>query len=286
MSTIKLYLGAHKTASTYIQNLLYANRNFFEKKNLLILTPQILRKDYLPKFFQFCKNGELSKDLISIFNQKYKSIILSDENLIGVTEDFIRKDGIYPYTIKRIKCFKKLYKDYDIKFYFSIRNYFDFYNSIYSEIIRNYGFISIKEFKEKLDWKNNSWVTFIQEIEDTLGKDKMFIWDFSLIKNNLFTILNLLADINEKEFKFLQKDIKEKRIGLSLKAVKIMEEIYPVLQRQEYFSLLERINNQYSVNKRFKKVNVFSKEEEKFLKEKYEKDIKEIKKILNKNFFI
>jgi len=285
MPTIKLYLGAHKTASTYIQNLLFVNRVFLEGKGFSIFIPKTLRKLYLPQFFEYCKEGKVSKNLYDILLNSKENIIISDENLIGIPEDFIRVKGMYPYAVKRLKCFKKLYKDFDIKFYFSIRNYFEFYNSIYSEIIRNSEFLTIKEFKERLWWKDNSWVKLIEEISQIIGKENIFIWDFSLVKKDLFTILKLLVNINEKEFNLLKKDIKEKRLGLSLKSIEIMENIHSVLKVDEYFSLLERINNKYSVSKGFSKVNVFSNDEKKFLKNKYEKDIKSIEKILGKHFF-
>ena len=285
MPTIKLYLGAHKTASTYIQNLLFVNRVFLEEKGFSIFIPKTLRKLYLPQFFEYCKEGKVSKNLYDILLNSKENIIISDENLIGIPEDFIRVKGMYPYAVKRLKCFKKLYKDFDIKFYFSIRNYFEFYNSIYSEIIRNSEFLTIKEFKERLWWKDNSWVKLIEEISQIIGKENIFIWDFSLVKKDLFTILKLLVNINEKEFNLLKKDIKEKRLGLSLKSIEIMENIHSVLKVDEYFSLLERINNKYSVSKGFSKVNVFSDDEKKFLKNKYEKDIKSIEKILGKHFF-
>lgn len=285
MPTIKLYLGAHKTASTYIQNLLFVNRVFLEGKGFSIFIPKTLRKLYLPQFFEYCKEGKVSKNLYDILLNSKENIIISDENLIGIPEDFIRVKGMYPYAVKRLKCFKKLYKDFDIKFYFSIRNYFEFYNSIYSEIIRNSEFLTIKEFKERLWWKDNSWVKLIEEISQIIGKENIFIWDFSLVKKDLFTILKLLVNINEKEFNLLKKDIKEKRLGLSLKSIEIMENIHSVLKVDEYFSLLERINNKYSVSKGFSKVNVFSDDEKKFLKNKYEKDIKSIEKILGKHFF-
>jgi len=285
MPTIKLYLGAHKTASTYIQNLLFVNRVFLEEKGFSIFIPKTLRKLYLPQFFEYCKEGKVSKNLYDILLNSKENIIISDENLIGIPEDFIRVKGMYPYAVERLKCFKKLYKDFDIKFYFSIRNYFEFYNSIYSEIIRNSEFLTIKEFKERLWWKDNSWVKLIEEISQIIGKENIFIWDFSLVKKDLFTILKLLVNINEKEFNLLKKDIKEKRLGLSLKSIEIMENIHSVLKVDEYFSLLERINNKYSVSKGFSKVNVFSNDEKKFLKNKYEKDIKSIEKILGKHFF-
>ena len=62
MTGIRLYLGAHKTATTHLQGVLMANRHKLAELGGHLSAPQDVRKEWLPLYFQAVRAlGETGK---------------------------------------------------------------------------------------------------------------------------------------------------------------------------------------------------------------------------------
>ncbi len=62
------------------------------------------------------------------------------------------------------------------------------------------------------------------------------------------------------------------------RTIDILENLYPVLSREESLALVEKINKEYAVSSGYAQLNTFNKEQIKSLKEQYVKDIQAIKR--------
>ena len=128
MTDIRLYLGAHKTATTHLQGILLANREELLTNGVSISAPQDIRKDWLPKFFKYCRNSH--ETLESDFKKTLASIkpnegrwILTEENIVGVSNELATHPGIYPAVGHRLKMLKKLFPGDELTLFFSIRSF-------------------------------------------------------------------------------------------------------------------------------------------------------------------
>jgi len=276
---IKLYLGAHKTATTHLQGILIANRNVLLENNIKLSAPQDVRSNWLPNFFKFCKNN--NKSLLAKVQDiapKNGTWILTEENIAGVSNDFTLFSGMYPKMGERLGCIKKVFKDADIELFFSLRSYDSFYRSAYSEVIRNKGYIPFKEFYDENRFKNNSWLELVKMFVSVIPQEKITLWCFEDFRTLVPKLLKEITDTTQPEKLIAAYKAETTRPSLSQKTVDILENLYPVLSREESLALVEKINKEYAVSSGYAQLNTFNKEQIKSLKEQYVKDIQAIKR--------
>ena len=251
MIDIKLYLGAHKTATTHLQGILLANRERLAVRGVALSAPQDVRKQWLPEFFRFCSNpsraGEIElKRKLTALAPEQGAWILTEENIVGVSNDLGAKSGIYPQAAERVRCLLELFPDANVTLFFSLRSYDGFYRSAYSEVVRNRGFIHFDHFYDEARFRDNSWVTLVRGFHNVLPQDKIVLWkfeDFGSLVSQLIQLLTGQQDVST----FLNAYKPEvTRPSLSQKTMDILALLQPVLNRKESLALVERINRVYS----------------------------------------
>lgn len=283
MIDIHLYLGAHKTATTHLQGILLANRARLLSHNIALSAPQNVRKEWLPNFFNYCNNpkreqqGELAASLTSIAPLT-GLWILTEENIVGVSNDFAIKPGMYPTAADRIKCLTELFADANISLYFSLRSYESFYRSAYSEVVRNRGYIPFERFYSEARFKNNSWVTMIQAIQEVLPQEKITLWKFEDFRELVPRLVSLMTGIDEATPLIEAYKPETTRPSLSQKTIEILASLHPVLKRKESLTLVERINRAYPLEAGHPPYQPFSIEQQTIFRTQYHADIETIKK--------
>ncbi len=276
---IKLYLGAHKTATTHLQGILMANRSVLLKNNIKLSVPQDIRNKWLPNFFKFCSKDDnsLLPELQAIA-PKSGSWVLTEENIVGVSNDFTTLSGMYPKMGERLGCIKKVFKYADIELFFSLRSYDSFYRSAYSEVIRNKGYIPFEEFYDEDRFKNNSWLELVKMLVGVIPQNKITLWCFEDFRALVPKLLKKMTGIPQPEKLIAAYKAETTRPSLSQRTIDILENLYPVLSREESLALVERINKEYAVSSGYTPLSTFNKEQIKSFKDQYVKDIQAIKR--------
>ena len=180
-SRIKVHCGAHKTATTYIQNILFEARYDLALQNTIFIHHDQLREDFM-KARQEIGSTDIGKRLAYAICKQAANLsfgmpsmlIISEENLIRPSKDIFSKwssaDTYHSASNYSCACMRNGYDLSDlekvskifegrIEIIYTVRNYFDYLLSRHSE------FLKWRPFKEfdgdfvgtndlaKCDWK-------------------------------------------------------------------------------------------------------------------------------------
>lgn len=287
---VKIHIGAHKTATTYIQSWLESHQGvIYDTGSAYWRLDQIrapirygiddIRKreqSKIRKILQPFKKQESRylQNLASFFNLE-RDIIISEENLLGDASD-IFKTGFYKNAANRLKYILPLIEhlDLDLEIWIGIRSYNTFYSSMYSEALRHGFYMPTNEAETKC-MLNEGWIDLLATLHDVSPNAKIITWffeDFDKIQNRL---LSRLSGIQEG--KFLNFDNNKKiRPSPSTATITEMNRIAEKMSRVERIQKMSSLENQFRVSKRESKFNLFSPENSLALVKKYNLERSEI----------
>ena len=180
-SRIKVHCGAHKTATTYIQNILFEARYDLALQNTIFIHHDQLREDFMKakEEIGITDNGKrlayaICKQAANLLFGMPSILLISEENLIRPSKDifdkWISKNTYHNASNYSCSCMRNGYDLSDleevskifeggIEIIYTVRNYYDYLLSRHSE------FLKWRQFKEfdgdflgtndlaKCDWK-------------------------------------------------------------------------------------------------------------------------------------
>lgn len=283
MTKIKLYLGAHKTATTHLQGILLGNRAELLAGGVTLSAPQDVRKSWLPGFFKAQKllveTGQIPDEVAAPLRElmpKRGNWILTEENIIGIPADLARQPGIYPLAGARVKTLRHLFPEAELKFYFSVRSYDSFYRSMYSEVIRNRGFMPFGAFYNTKRFARNSWLTMMAEVAEVIAPENIVLWRFEDFRAVMPQALARLTDRDDTDEMTARYAPETTRPSLSQKTVDILSDLAPAIGVREALRLTEMINRHYAVADGHTPLSVFDAATTARLQQKYAEDMAEI----------
>lgn len=254
MTEIRLYLGAHKTATTHLQGIMLANRDRLAGLGVKLSAPQDVRREWLPLYFKavraLVETGAIPEDLSAPLRAWMPGTgdwILTEENIIGVPIELLNQPGIYPHAARRLATLRALFPDARLQLYFSVRGYDGFWRSMYSEIVRNRGFLPFAEFWKPEVFARRSWVDTVANFASVLPEEYIVLWkfeDFGAIQDEALARITGQADTAPMVAAYKAEPT---RPSLSQKALQVLGDIVPVIGREEGLKLTERINDHYAV---------------------------------------
>ena len=264
--------GAHKTATTFFQKTLEINSQELLKNNVLFIPLEELREKFTNTIFKEenwvreLKTKNFIKGIKDL--NKIQRLIIFDENFCGPIFKGIKKE-IYPELNKNIYNINNYFSEFGIvKNILIIRNYFDYFVSRYSEYLRQYDVnISLEKYVNfEFD---SSWFIY-NKIDNYLIFEE-------IIKNNetfLDFLTGIKLDYNKLEtdsYIFRRKYLfEETQVLLNLSTLK-----YGKL-RNHIIDLFDGVDENNGTD-----IKEIYKDFYKSLSIKYEKDLKNSKKILS-----
>ncbi len=267
---IKLYIGAHKTATTHIQSMLENSKNILIENGIKLLTPKNLRPNFLDSLIKVV-NSSVLEDI--------KTLIIAEENIIGVPYDFKIYHGIYPKIQNRLNNIKNIFPNADIEIFFSIRAYDSFYRSIYLEVVRNRGYMPFNKFYNKKKFKDNSWVFVLESISAIVPKENITLWCYEDLHELFPLIIDNLTGLKKSDEIISKYKVQRTRASLSSKTIKVLDSFYSSGNQEEGSKIIEYLNNKYPLNKINLPYLPFNELEVTGLKDKYIEDIKLIQNL-------
>ncbi len=210
-----IHLGAHKTATTYIQNILRQNKFDLALEGILVVDFEIFRE--LIDNGKIEKNDEniykfIIKGILPLLFVKPKKIIISDENLIFPGRIIHNKK--YNNELSRVAscskngCDLRLIKQIikllpNSKLFLAIREYKDYLVSMHSERCLWEGYYNIEDSVK--DWDFNyscNWQFLIDNLRKITNKAKnssLLITRFEDYKNDPSAFSSLLTGVKIKK---------------------------------------------------------------------------------------
>ena len=186
-----VHVGAHKTASTFVQQILQKNLKSLRANRIDYIPLPKIRSSNLTQLIRNASNPQETKKIIRQHTkQNSKRIILSEENLIGNAAEVFTKNSLYTGVHKPIKFLSKLYGSRNVTCLLVIRNYATFFPSLYCEFLRHRKkHLSFKNYLQGFNLESFSWINIIDQILAVADKSHLKVClyeDFAKNKTPIF----------------------------------------------------------------------------------------------------
>lgn len=273
---INLHIGAHKTATTYIQSILETNSPALNAAGIGFIPLPILRKTFTRTFM---KLTSASFDFRAIEPRFFRhgspssvrGVILSDENLIGACGGFVDSGVLYREGPARLRQLRKLLRGHEIHLFFSIRSYETFMPSAYCEVLRNRRtYVSFREFWQKVNVQRSRWPGVFSGLKEALQPESVSVWRYEDFRPNAEAVIRRLAFGAEQPVR--AGEAASERASFSAKALEVLEILAERCEPDIVARLMEPIGKSLPKADGFGSFSPFESAERERLQEFYKED--------------
>jgi hypothetical protein len=178
MPRMILHIGAHKTATSYMQKKFALNVDLLNRRNIHYDPLDVFRKEFTHLLNEnVTRESEWIRELRG--TGRAMNILVSEENVMGVPGDIVREGDYYIRARQRLTRACQLLGNDQPEIYLSLRDYAGFTVSMYSEYIRHREFIGFDDYLKIYTASGFSWVRVIEDIFAAVPGAKLTLWDFS-----------------------------------------------------------------------------------------------------------
>lgn len=267
-----VHIGAHKTATTYMQKKLAINMAELNQRGFHYDPLEVLRRNFTNTLQN---TGKGNPAFVAALRDKIKvqDVIVSEENLPGVPGDLVLNGVYYAHARERLALVGSLLDLDAPEVFLALREYSSFLVSMYCEYIRHREFIRFDDYFERYQKSGFSWIKVISDITEALPNARLKIWDFSkfrTIENDVFSAM-LGQDAS-----FLKAPEGPVRESFSDAALRAYEALSTVLSHQEMKNLINPISRALPKGDVHKAFNPLAADVAAVLKEQYRQDLQTI----------
>lgn len=236
----RLHIGAHKTATTHLQDTLLSSRHQLEASGVHYLPRERLLTARLIKFVrfgQFTRHGIAERVLFRTDTacmrqrllkriQGHDTVLISEERLIGRAVDLL--DGLYPNLEAYLLALARIIANDKIAIFLSIRNQADILPSAYSQSLRTH--TRPKPFEVlAAEWLRAPprWTNLIRRLRVALPGANLKVWTFEDYVTDPNEVISALAGIEHLTIPKVARP--ERTTRLSANAVAALEELQPLM---------------------------------------------------------
>ena len=235
---IALHLGAHKTATTYVQQAIQQGQDALRRAGvgyvpLTEVRSRLTRRLDLAGFGL----GRAARLLLDE-HRDCGRLIVSDENILGGLDASRRTRTFYGSRKRRLASLVRKLRPHEVKIFFATRSYDQFITAMYCEYIRHSPFIGIDSYLARLDLQAISWTDVIATLVDGAGVENVTLWryeDFHVLEDEVFDALT------GGHRELLEKPDRKLRESLSAEAVEALSRQPAMRSRDAIRSRSKRI---------------------------------------------
>ncbi|MCF2872989.1 hypothetical protein L0664_18135 [Octadecabacter sp. G9-8] len=224
--SIALHIGAHKTASSHLQNVLYKNRGLLADDGIRIYGPRYLRMPGRNLAAMFGLSWSESppprrtpKRQLKFLVKGRRHLVLSEENFVGNLADLKGRTvlPIYPTGRDRIAELVAKWAPVETDLFVAVRDPASFLGSAYSQAMFGGFHIRPRQFRLRNDWRAVDWADYIDGLRTIDGLRRIYVWRQEDYHQSQSLIVKHLTRISDVEpLKFIDKRVHQ---GLSVTAV-------------------------------------------------------------------
>lgn len=198
-ATIHLHLGAHKTATTYIQTELSRNARTLAANGIAYIPMREFRswRRSLLRFGARLSAGpshvKFDRRLRKWNPERSPTCIISDENMIGTCGGIVSAGKLYPQLRTKLGTVAGMLSEHKLRLFISIRCYASFYAAAYCEALRYGNGCSAEVFKQRLDPASRRWRDVLAEIADLFPASSIVVWPYETFRQSQAEIFDALA---------------------------------------------------------------------------------------------
>jgi hypothetical protein len=201
---VHVHLGAHKTATTYLQRQLQRNITSLTAAGIFCPHQKTLQ-DAFGRYFNALVHlypyaglairpfleGKI--DALVGSAGAPSSAILSDENLAGMLAFNHKQGGLYRNVGRRTGLLASVLARHKPHFYFAIRSYKDFLPSAYLQLATNGREPEYQAYLDSFDLEKYGWTAAVRQIADTVGAENLTVWTYEKFARDNRSIFDLLV---------------------------------------------------------------------------------------------
>ncbi len=287
--TIRLHLGAHKTATTYIQETLLLNRAesaaaglaYWPLHQIRPLFRNIVRDRMAQdksRLRQLAKiTGKANQNDRARFNALFvpgMDVTLSEENVLSDIEDCYR-GGLYPRANYGLSLLGDLPGDRPLEIMLSVRSYAPFLSSIYAQSLRHGGYAPWEKVARLNQTCEGQWSILVDKIRAAAPNANILIWQYENFSKVEGDVLSRLSGLPAEQIqKPVQGDVLPSASG---RAISEMMAAAPDLDRTERVFKMLALTAQYPRDRYPERFAPWTRAEETRLDAAYQQDIAELR---------
>ena len=253
--TIHLHIGAHKTATTFVQNTLYEvlSRQAQPVANTLPLSelragfshafnaafkeggaPKVAasREELLRTLFAAASGTRPARKAAGAGGAPAPVLIVSDENLLGALAPIAKGGPLYPEAGARMQALKSVFDGHDLRFFMCVRDYGEYYPSAFAQTFKRMPGLSFRKFTEAVRSQQRGWLDVVNEVTAVIGQERLSIWTYEMFCKNPSVVFKALApglDISNEQI-----DSREpKNASIGNKALQCLQRVKKILNEEE-----------------------------------------------------
>ncbi|WP_440903473.1 hypothetical protein ACMZOO_11460 [Catenovulum sp. SX2] len=290
---LRIHIGAHKTATTHIQDTLKVMKPSLEQRNIHYISreevrPRIsrinpwgieaLKDKFRPRFL---KKKLVDRSLLFDVPDN-KTIVFSEENILGSAVDGL-SEHLYPNLEKKLQFIKLLSEDYKITLFLSIRGFDAVLPGLYVTALRFHP-IEATKAKNALTLslaakKIPSWLGIIKRIKATLPNIELKIWTQEDYRQHADFIISEFVGQGVETIPKLPKPVQT--MTPTKEAITQAEALIAAFERppNDWLAQCDSLYQSKTVNDNKDKYTFLEQAQVKSLREQYNKDLQMIERL-------
>lgn len=272
MPRLALHLGAHKTATTYIQRSFATNLETLKAKGIYFLPLDILRKNFT-SLLTGTEETDITRELLAACRRQ--DVVISDENIAGSPGDVIKHGTYYPNVGKRLAKVMAKTGNSTPEIFFGFRDYASFVISSYCEFLRHREYVPFAPYGEAFAKSGFSWLQVVDQIVREAPKADVTVWDFALVKTDVNRILSAIAGFDASS---LEKPTEPLRSSFSAQTVTALDHLAKIMSPDMVGRAVGPMSRAFPKGADFPAFNPFDKATTDRLTERYQADLDTIRR--------
>ncbi|MGB7262487.1 MAG: hypothetical protein WBC68_10485 [Albidovulum sp.] len=188
-----LHLGAHRTGSTALQQMLQRRVPVLEAEGLRFWGPEIMRigrlRDFVPTVARLGDALKLPGSLAQMgaaLHQEFdlaeaegaRRLVVSDENLLGAIHDTYSTVSLYPNAQEWLVAAAGLFPRCPEHIYLCVRDYAAFSVSLYSHLVSRLHLPPFDPDRIESIGKDRGWPSVLAEVRTVFPKSRLHVWRY------------------------------------------------------------------------------------------------------------
>ncbi len=186
-----LHIGAHRTGTSSLQLALRQNRQNLMKNGVVFWGPRETRAGMFSGLLRHRRGLDLAREkrvarnrgLISIELQRLqargvRTLVISEENIIGTMVENLRTGLLYPGLDRRLGPFFDVFRGHLVRVGMAIRPYGDYWASVLSYGLRSGRVLADSEVLERLARLPRPWRRVVADVALAFPGIDITVWDF------------------------------------------------------------------------------------------------------------